>query len=514
MNNINRRRFLEDSMFLTASAIAVQSAFSSPVAQAEEAPKTDANSRLSLAIIGVRGRGGDHINGYINRKDVDINFIVDCDESVGAMRCDQIEKKTGKRPTFVRDLREIMDRKDVDIVSIATPNHWHSLAAIWAMQSGKDVYVEKPVSYDISEGAALTAAMVKYKKICQAGTQCRSNAALIDGMKFLNDGGIGEVNFARGLCYKRRKSIGALGDYPIPESVDFNLWSGPAPFTQPKVTRPSFHYDWHWQRQYGNGDSGNQGPHQTDIARWGLGLDCHPKSVIAYGGRLGYQAERKDPNYVDAGDTPNTEVAIYNYGKKCIVFETRGLSCDNCADEELNKMFNSNKGNKIGVVFYGSKGYMCQASYTSMTAFDLDGAPIKTFTGGGDHYDNFIQAVLSRDAASLNAPARCGHLSAAMAHLANTSYYLGEKNYVCAADAKEILKAVPSLDDNAATFDRTMKHLTDNDVDLDKYPVAMGPVLQFDPEKEVYFGDRADEANGWLRRNYREGFVCPKPEEV
>ena len=168
------------------------------------------------------------------------------------------------------------------------------------MQSGKDVYVEKPVSYNVAEGAAITAAMKKYNKICQVGTQCRSSKGLIDMVKFIEEGGIGEVNFARGFCYKRRRSIGALGDYAIPDTVDFNLWSGPAPFTTPKVTRPQFHYDWHWQRLYGNGDSGNQGPHQTDIARWGLGLDCHPNAVIAYGGRLGYQAERKDPNYVDA----------------------------------------------------------------------------------------------------------------------------------------------------------------------------------------------------------------------
>ncbi|MBR6435589.1 MAG: Gfo/Idh/MocA family oxidoreductase, partial [Thermoguttaceae bacterium] len=201
-----------------------------------------------MAVIGVRGRGGDHINGYIGRSNVQISYICDCDEKAGNDRCDQIEKRTGKRPVFVRDLREIMDKKDVDCVSIATPNHWHCLAAIWAMQSGKDVYVEKPVSYNIGEGCAITAAMKKYNKICQVGTQCRSSQGLIDMVKFIAEGGIGEVNFARGFCYKRRRSIGALGDYAIPDTVDFNLWSGPAPYTTPKVTRPQFHYDWHWQR--------------------------------------------------------------------------------------------------------------------------------------------------------------------------------------------------------------------------------------------------------------------------
>lgn len=512
MQEMKRREFLENSMFAAAAAIAAHTVSVTPL-RAQEA-KSDANSKLSAALIGVRGRGSEHIQSYLELPNVQINYVCDCDEKVGANRCALIEEKTGKRPIYVKDLREIMDKQDVDFVSIATPNHWHSLAAIWAMQSGKDVYVEKPVSFDISEGCAITAAMKKYNKICQVGTQCRSHKALQDMVAFIHSGGIGEVNFARGFCYKRRKSIGALGDYAIPDDVDFNLWSGPAPYTNPKLTRRNFHYDWHWQRLYGNGDSGNQGPHQTDISRWGLGLDCHPNSVIAYGGRLGYQAERKDPTYVDAGNTPNTEVAIYDYGTKCIVFETRGLSVDNSADTEANNLFGSVKGNKIGVIFYGSKGYICNPSYTDATVFDLEGNAIKSFHGGGNHFGNFVSAVFSRDAASLNAPARCGHLSAAMAHLANTSYYLGEKNKVSLADAREILKGVKSLDDNVATFDRTVQHLVDNKVDLEKYPLAMGPMLTFDPEKEVYTGENAEQASVWLRRTYREGFVCPKPEDV
>ena len=180
------------------------------------------------------------------------------------------------------------------------------------MQAGKDVYVEKPISHNIAEGTALIAAAKKYNRVFQTGTQCRSNPAIQDAIKFINDGGIGEVKFARGLCYKRRKSIGELGDYPLPENLDFNLWSGPAQFTDPKSTRQKFHYDWHWQRLYGNGDSGNQGPHQTDIARWGLGVTEHPTSVISYGGRLGYQAERKNDDYVDAGNTANTQVTVYD----------------------------------------------------------------------------------------------------------------------------------------------------------------------------------------------------------
>lgn len=470
------------------------------------------NEKLGIAIVGVGGRGGGHLGTFLGDSRTDVVYIVDTDEKTGQKRCESAAKKQGFKPKLVRDMREAFEDDAVDAISTATPNHWHALCGIWAMQAGKDAYIEKPISHDIAEGAALVAAAKKYDRICQVGTQCRSAVAVQDAVKFINEGGIGEVKFARGLCYKRRASINAKGNYPIPPEVDFNLWSGPAPFTEPKLTRKRFHYDWHWQRLYGNGDSGNQGPHQTDIARWGLGIDTHPSSVIAYGGRLGYQAERKDDSYVDAGDTANTEVAIYDYGDKCMVFETRGLSVDECADEELNKIFQSNKGNKIGVVFYGSEGYLVQRRYDHCIAYDKDFNVIKEFTGGEKHFDNFISACISRKADELNADAWEGHLSAALAHLANISYYLGEGNKVSADEAKRVLSGVKSLDDNLATLDRTIQHLVDNGVDLAKYPISMGPLLKFDPEKEVF--PESPEATAMVTREYRDGFVCPTADKV
>lgn len=506
MTERTRRQFLRDSMLTTAAAMAA------PMIGAARAQNTGANDKLLCAVVGCKGRGGSHISAFSDRKDCEIAYIVDIDEKVGQDCCNALEKKTGKRPKWVKDMREAFDDKSLDIVSTATPNHWHALCGVWAMQAGKDVYIEKPISYDVAEGAALVAAAKKYKRMCQVGTQCRSNPAIQNAMKFLADGGIGEVNFARGLCYKRRGPIGALGDYKIPDNVDFNLWSGPAPYSSPKLTRPQFHYDWHWQRLYGNGDSGNQGPHQTDIARWGLGIDRHPNSIIAYGGRLGYQAERNDPAYVDAGDTANTEIAIYDYGDKCMVFETRGLSVDNSADMEINTMFDSVKGNKIGVIFYGTDGYLVQRTYSHCVVFDLKGQVVKEFKGGGDHYDNFVRAVRSRRAQDLNSDAFQGHLSAALAHLANISYYLGENNRVSVGEAKAVLEKVKSRDNNVLTLNRTLRHLTDNGVDLDKYPISMGPLLQFDPKKEVF--TNSTEANAMLRREYRAPFVCPTPDNV
>ena len=252
----------------------------------------------------------------------------------------------GVAPKFVRDMREAFADPNVHVVSTATPNHWHALCGVWAMQAGKDVYIEKPISHEIAAGRALVAAAEKYQRICQVGTQCRSSRAIQEAVKFMQeDKGIGEVRFARGLCYKRRGSIGPLGDYPVPDRRGLQSLVGSGPRYAAAVTRPKFHYDWHWQRLYGNGDSGNQGPHQTDIARWGLG---HPDaSASAWSPTADGWAIRpnvKDPNYVDAGDTPNTEVSIFDYGDKCIVFETRGLSVDNSADEELNKLFQSTTG--------------------------------------------------------------------------------------------------------------------------------------------------------------------------
>lgn len=504
-NNIkqfNRRWF-------TGSVMAAgYSLFAAPRASRAQSP----NEKLGVAILGAGGRGSSHIKAYLDDDRTEILYVVDPDGPASRSRARYIEEKQGRRPQTTVDLRKAFDDQSVDIVSIATPNHWHGLSGVWAMQAGKDVYVEKPISHNIAEGAAVMAAAEKYQRICQVGTQCRSNPAIIDAVAFLERGGIGEVNFARGLCYKRRKSIGAWGDYPLPKNVDFNLWSGPAEYTDPKLTRSRFHYDWHWQRLYGNGDSGNQGPHQTDIARWGLGLDRQPNAVISYGGRLGYQAERQDDSYIDAGDTPNTQVSIYDYGEKSIVFETRGLDVNQSDDEEINRLFGSTRGNKIGVIFYGSDGYLVQDSYTHCIALDKKFEPIQEFTGGGNHFANFVDVCLSRKTNDLNADSRVGHLSASLSHLGNISLELGENNRVSVEEALERVSAIKSLDDNEQTLIRTIQHLQKNRVNTDDHPIAMGPHLSFSPESEVF--PDSELATSLCRRGYRKPFVCPTADQV
>ncbi len=496
MSKLNRRQF---------SAVSAAAFFTSTAPRWSRAQSP--NEQLGVCIAGVNSRGTEHIRGFNADPRTVIRAIVDVDEEVGQKRADEMERRQNHRPEVFSDVRKALDMDGIDILTCATPNHWHALMGVWAMEAGKDVYIEKPISHNIHEGRALVTAAERYGRMFQTGTQSRSSGACIDAVKFLADGGIGEVKFARGLCYKRRKSIGPLGDYQIPANVDFNLWSGPATYTDPKLTRRQFHYDWHWQRHYGNGDLGNQGPHQTDIARWGLGLNRHPNAIISYGGRLGYEVERKDPNYVDAGDTANTEISIYDYGDKCIVFETRGLDVSGSLGKEVATFFGDEPGNKIGVIFYGTEGYLAQIRYDYCRVFDMEMNLTKEFNAsnvGDAHFANFIDACVSRDYGSLNADAMTGHLSAGVSHLGNISYYLGEQNKASVDEISKALAKIKSLDYNAATLERTIEHMKSNGVDLAKTPLSLGAYLEFDNETEKFTNN--DKANEMLTREYRKGF--------
>ena len=512
---ISRRRFLEDSLLsITAAAGAAYAASTVNAVAQQSGSTTAANDKIGVAIIGSGGRAGDHRNYFTKNSQCAILYIVDPDVTRTPEKLiDEIAAtQGGLKPQAIPDMREAFDDKSVDVVSCATSNHWHTLTGVWAVQAGKHIYLEKPGSHNIHEGLALAAASKKYNKVVQIGTQCRSNPSNINAVAFIREGGIGEVKFSRGLCYKRREAIGALGEYPIPASVNYDIWSGPAPIRP--LTRRNFHYDWHWQRLYGNGDLGNQGPHQTDIARWHLGVERHPNTIISYGGRLGYDKanpNRNDPNYIDAGDTANTEVSIYDYGDKCIVFETRGLATPAL---RIPKAAEDAKGASasIGVITYGSKGYVVQSEYDYSAAFDLEGNRIREFRGGGDHFKNFIEAVAKGDPSAVNADAACGALSAGLSHLGNISYYLGEANNVSASEIKAALKEIKSLDNDDETVDRTVAHLEASKVELDKTPMSLGVLLKFDPETKRFIGNEA--ANAMLTREYRAPYVVPKPEDV
>ena len=473
----SRRQFLEDSMFAAAAAVTAGSAISCAEESVED---SSPNDKLSVAVIGVNGRGRSHLGAFVGRNDADVTHICDVDAAVGQRQVAQVAERQQHAQKYVQDIRKLLEDDSIDIVTIATPNHWHALAAIWAMQAGKDVYVEKPVSHNVFEGRVIVDVARKENKICQTGTQCRSNPGMIEAMEFVHQGGIGDVKVARGLCYKRRGSIGERGEYVSPGSVDYDVWLGPA--QQQALTRPRFHYDWHWQWPFGNGDLGNQGIHQMDLARWGLGVDRLSDSVISYGGRFGY---------IDAGDSANTQVVMHSYGDKSLVFEVRGL---NTSDY---------KGAKVGVIFEGTNGYVVMTSYSSGAAFDVDGTKIREFNGGADHYANFVDAVRSRDHRDLNADILEGHLSSALCHLGNISYRMGEEASV--DDLQGRLQGLEVAEDVQATLDRTLEHLKQNEVDFGATPFHLGQHLPFDSESETFVDNSA--ADVMLTREYREPFV-------
>ena len=276
-----------------------------------------ANDAVRVAVVGVRSKGNHHIEMFKEVPGVRLVALCDVDETILDQRAAELAADGIQVATDV-DVRRLLERKDVDAISIATPNHWHSLMAVWACQAGKDVYVEKPVSHNVWEGRKVVEAAAKYNRIVQAGTQSRSDEALIELAAYLRSGQLGKILRARGFCYKRRESIGKVdGPQPIPAGVDYDLWCGPAPLEP--LRRKQLHYDWHWVWDTGNGDIGNQGIHEMDMCRWMLGEETLPRRVFSIGGRFGY---------VDDAETPNTQIAVFDYPSAPIIFEVARASAE------------------------------------------------------------------------------------------------------------------------------------------------------------------------------------------
>ncbi len=406
MRSISRRDFLQDSALAAAALAGAGLATEARSAEkAEAAKKGQVNDQLRVAVVGVNGRGQEHVQGFAGRNNCVITTICDADSAVIGKAMKAVERKQGKAPKYEQDIRKLVEDKDIDIITIATPNHWHALAAIWALQNGKDVYVEKPVSHNVSEGRRIIEAARKYNRICQTGTQSRSMSGMREAMDFLHAGKLGKIKLARGLCYKLRGSIGKVdGPQPIPKSIDYNLWCGPAPMKP--LMRKKLHYDWHWVWDYGCGDLGNQGIHEMDKARWGLNKNELAKSVVSVGGRYGY---------VDDGQTANTQICVFDYGDCELIFEVRGWPSKSPYPGKASPKDSARPTNFVGNIFYGSEGFMVCPSYTSAIAYSKDGEVIRQFKSkdGNAHFDNFIKAVRDRKAEELNADILEGHLSSA-----------------------------------------------------------------------------------------------------
>ena len=438
-----------------------------------------ANERVVLASIGIRGQGNALKRGFAQLSNVDIKTLCDPDANLAPERIhdERLKNVPSFNPGFVQDMRRVFDDKDIDAVVIAAPNHWHALATIWALQAGKHVFVEKPASHTVVEGRRMIEAAARSGKLVQVGTMNRSRAPVRQAIKFIHDGGLGKVYMARGLCFKPRPPIGTYPDGPMApgetyaltvnsttyepsydaqylSKVDYDLWLGPAP-NRP-FNRNRFHYNWHWHWDFGNGDTGNQGPHQFDIARWGLNKQEHPVKVRSMGGYFGPESSQ---------ETPDTQTTMYEYADGTILeFATRG-------------QFTNDEGTqKIGNLFYGTKGWLWidgngrdWQSYLGPKDEKGPGASSPADAGGGDplvltstefpHYQNFVDAVRANDAKVLTSGIFDGHLSSVLPHLANISYRVGRE-------------------------------------------------LQFNGKTETFVNDK--KADALLTREYRKGFELPK----
>ena len=436
---MDRREFLSSTGATAATLTAAQ-----------YARVLGANERLSVAVIGVNGRGKAHLRTAAKNSGMQVGAVVDIDQAVAEKAVAYTKQFQVEGPKEYQDLRDMLADESIDVVTVATTNHWHALSTIWAVQAGKDVYCEKPASHNIWEGRKMVEAARKYKRIVQIGHQSRSLPFKIEAIQRLREGVIGELYMAKGLCFKRRKSIGSTTASPVPPGVDYDIWLGPA---QPReFKRNRFHYNWHWHWAFGNGDIGNQGVHEMDVARWGLGLDGLPGNVHSAGGHYVYD---------DDQETPNTQHAVFEYGRQLMQFEVRGLMTGG----ECRLLEDSGGGaHTIGVLFFGSDGYLTVSNRGYQTYLGEKRVPGPSGEAGDEdgtalHFENFRKAAISRRVSELNCDVLEGHLSAALCHLANISYRTGDK-------------------------------------------------LLFDPQKERFVGNYG--ADTLLKRDYRDPWIVPE----
>jgi len=474
---VSRRDFAAQSLMAAAALAAGRSALGAEAAARPGSRVRGANDRVVLASLGIRGQGNALKQGFASLPNVEIKTLCDIDENLFAARANdpRLSHLPSFKPKYERDLRRVLDDKEIDGVLVAMPNHWHALASIWAMQAGKHVFVEKPASHTVWEGRKMVEAQQRYGRVLQGGTMNRTRELVREAVQFMREGGIGKLEMARGLCFKPRPSIGKYPDGPLQPGekyrlnaesaqdepawdgsylakVDYDLWLGPAPLRP--FNRNRFHYNWHWHWDYGNGDTGNQGPHQFDLARWGLGKSEHPVKNSSVGGNIGPASSQ---------ETPTLQTSLFEYADGTLLeFGTRG------------GYTNDEGTQRIGNLFYGSEGWLWvdgngRAWQSYRGRGNEKGRGSERSQGGSDpsvttsmelpHYQNFIDAIRADDPSRVNSGALDSHLSSALPHLANISYRVGR-------------------------------------------------ALRFDGQKEKFVGDAA--ADKLLTREYRKPFVIPE----
>jgi predicted dehydrogenase len=505
MSQLNRRSFIKNTAIATAVAGLSARSF---------AQSTGANGDLRVAVVGFRSRGMEHIKELQKIKGVRIVALCDVDSNVLAKGLKAIPGAKG-----YADIRKMLEDKDIDAVSIASPNHLHSIQGIWTLQAGKHLFIEKPLSHNIFEGQQLVAASQHFNKlIVQAGTQSRSGAGIIAAVKDVHAGKYGKVKVARAICYKRRKSIGPAKKNEIPSTIDYDLWNGPADIQESirgnqsdknaeTTSAGAVHYDWHWFWNYGGGDLCNQAIHEIDIARWFLGTHEVAPEVVSVGGRFGY---------VDCAETPNTFISIHNYAAAPLITEVYGLTADGKMNGPMNKFGKFKKAPDIGIVVECENGTIVVPDYNSAQAYDTKGEQTKSYgkaveqvdlTGGASgHHANWVACIRKGSSEGIHAPVRECHLSTALVHSANISFRLGAKK--SAGEIKEAIKASSGLSE---AFGRMAEHLGRNGVNLDEAKATLGAPLTQDTKTELFTGANAEAANRDLvaKRTGRKGFEIP-----
>jgi len=447
------------------------------------------------AIDGVGGRGHQLIRALAEVPGARIIALCDADRA----HLDREAKPFrdhGAPVVLYRDIRKLLDDKNIDAVVVATPNHWHALATVWACQAGKDVYVEKPLSYNLWEGRQMVAAARKHGRMVQVGTQSRSSPALQQAFEYLRSGQLGAIRWARAIVYRPRNGIGKVSSpTPLPATVDYDLWCGPSPKTP--LMRRQLHYDWHWFWSTGNGEIGNNGVHVIDVCRWGLGQDKPAPRAISIGGRLGFD---------DDGETPNTLVTVLDYQPAPLICEVR-----NVRNKKVPGSIGAYRGRTGGVVIECEGGYFAGDS-AGGALFDRQGRKIRDILKerlpefpDSVHLANFVSAVRSRRVGDLHADVLEGHLSTACCHMANVSYRLGKR-----LPPETILESIKGNAELSEAFERCRDYLRANGINLAATQAALGPWVTLDGGQERFFGEFAQEANALSHRTYREPFVVPE----
>ena len=488
MSQINRRKFLKRSLSATAGSYLALSSVSSLMPSA-----LGANDTVRIAVAGIRSRGNGHTNNFQSLPGVNVVALIEPDEEILAKRLSEFKKKNEVGDGAIKgyaDVRDALDRKDIDAIVIAAPNHWHSLMTVWACQAGKDVYVEKPVSHSIWEGRKMVEAARKYDRIVQAGTQHRSCPGVQEAARDIQAGKYGKVKWVHCSKLGARATIGKVTTpQPVPDNIDYNLWAGPAPMSP--VMRKSFHYDWHWQWNWGDGEMANWGIHYIDDFRHMLGMDDVPTKMVAAGNRFAWD---------DNGETPNMHFCLFDYDGLPIVVDIRNLPNP------------AQRGGSGGARYLGSRGgnyIQCEEGSVRISrgggwAYDNDGQRIHQYkgNGGSGHAQNFIDCMRNRKRQDLAAEIEVGHLGTAVCHQANIAWRAGAE-----ASVDEVRESMKSHEDALNTLNHMVEQLGGNKVDLAKESFVLGPQLTYDRKKERFVGAGAEKANKFVTCSYREPFV-------